>query len=220
MLLRILNTQHHWACMVLKRGSTASSSQAVVYDGLFQKEIMDCAVSVTLHFMERSFDKPGQDACVPEWGRVEGQNDKCSCGHRIVIVFDALASSRQLSLKSPMPLRDFIIGPDKFKCLGSKEEYVLWDPSSLFSAPRPPATPQRQVKRTLPDDMSPPGVQARSRRFRADEPLQDAGDAMSADENDTLQQLVLDSGPMGRGKGRIIYGYIMIYICIIYYNII
>ena len=167
--LRILNTEEHWACMVLKKGQTPKKSQAVVFDGLFMKEIMDGAASLTFALMERWFGKEDAEQCVPQWGLCDGQSDAWSCGHRIIITFDTLAGSGNLKLDAPTKLKDITIGPDKFECLNSREDYVKFESALQTPLPSGPCdTPPRRPKRGLPDDAvaSPPAV-ARPRMAEA-----------------------------------------------------
>ena len=173
---RLLNSEEHWACMVLKKGSTCAESQAVIFDGLYKEEIQDCGKTVFMYFIDQWFGKAvtreeedERKECLPEWGRVAGQEEGWSCGHRIAIVFEALAAAGAF-LPDSDNVGDYHVGPEKFdflKTAGSFQASTLAALASAAAAPsRGPATPQRRgAQGGVEDDaLSPPAVAHRAKR--------------------------------------------------------
>ena len=169
-LLRLLNSDDHWAVLMIRKGETAKQSVSIVFDGLFKKTIKDCAMTLTTYLMGQWFGFDESTDCRARQGRCPLQKDSWSCGHRVVLVFDAL-----IALKCFHPRADGANGGfqkdiakvtlehEHFQCLATKKDFEAAE-KAVFAMQVPikverPETPRK--KRPLPDPgnddvMSPP----------------------------------------------------------------
>jgi len=154
-VLRIVETTDHWAILVGKRGSSVETSSFVVFDGLYCKEIMEASKPLQMHLLTHWFgdfgDLDKSSDCNVAWGRCAGQNDSWSCGHRVLLVFEALCRKKVFETGNSVHLHDIILIPEDFDSLSSKCKFEAMFSEHIALQ----ATPQRK-KRAIPEDFLAP----------------------------------------------------------------
>lgn len=157
-VLRIVETTDHWALLVGKRGDSVATSSFVTFDGLYCKEIMEASKSLQMHLLQHWFgDFEMDSSCQVSWGRCAGQNDSWSCGHRVVLVFEALCKKGVFKTGSSVELVDIMLGPEVFDSLSSQQKFETTFLGSIALQ----ATPQKKKRAAPPGFLAPSPEEAK-----------------------------------------------------------
>ena len=130
---------------------------------------MDAAAAVRLFLLERWYGEgqPSDEKTEVMWGRCLPQTDDWSCGHRIVLCFEHLASQGCFYINSTVEVQKCMLDEQVFSPLASQQEFVERDHGILHVDLGTPI--RRRHKRTNRSiqDLSPPPVRQRPQRSSA-----------------------------------------------------
>ena len=219
-MLRILNTQQHWAFAVVRRGQTPDLCEMVVFDGLFELEIMDMAWSIRTYLLELWFGAGAdadQEACAPMWGRVAGQAESWTCGHRVVLCLEALVEEGAFDFEGDTPkvaFSEVFLGQEWFECFERERQFNVfvehfWGEDEDPDEKSTPQTP-KQRKRPSPPSQSPAAVIPPKKRLRAKTPVHD-GWLSDREDADTLADLLASASCRGESYRELVNVQLVLY---------